>query len=193
MGYCFCLVSLFKQVHYMHTVVANATEWSGILIYEVLEGDVDDPANFKLFAHELIPMDVGSSGYTEYEFDPSDEYSFERIAEAMEKGYKIGHIHTHHNMGTFFSGTDMSELHDNAPNHNFYLSLIVDYKNHEDWCAKVAVDGEEVTVGKVKTEGFLKRTGTVKTITKWRGHSGDQSVEREEDLPRMKTITVRKK
>ncbi len=133
---------LIKQVHYMHTVVENGTEWSGILIYEVISGDVDNTEEFVLHAHELVPMDVGSSGYTEYEFDPADEYSFERIATALEEGKKIGHIHTHHNMGTFFSGTDMSELHDNAPNHNFYLSLIVDYKNHGDWCAKVAVDGE---------------------------------------------------
>lgn len=172
---------LINQVHYMHTVVQNQTEWSGILLYEVMSGDVDNPEEFVLYAHELIPMDVGSSGYTEYEFDPSDEYSFERIATALEKGMKIGHIHTHHSMGTFFSGTDMSELHDNAPNHNFYLSLIVDYKNHGDWMAKVAIDGEEITTGTVKTEGFFKRTGVVKTVTKWRGHSGDASVEREED------------
>ena len=172
---------IIKQIHYMHTVVQNATEWSGILVYEVLAGDVDDPGNFELYAHELIPMDVGSSGYTEYEFDPSDDYSFERIADYLEKGYKIGHIHTHHNMGTFFSGTDMSELHDNAPNHNFYLSLIVDYKNHGDWVAKVAIDGKEVTTGVVKTEGFFKRSGIVKTITNWTGHSGHASTEREED------------
>ena len=35
----------------------------------------------------------------------------------------------------FFSGTDWSELEDNAPNHNFYLSLIVN--NFMDFCAKV--------------------------------------------------------
>lgn len=30
-------------------------------------------------------------------------------------------------MTTFFSGTDMSELHDNAGSHNYYLSLIVNF------------------------------------------------------------------
>lgn len=38
---------------------------------------------------------------------------------------RIGHIHSHNTMGVFFSGTDWGELEDNAPNHNYYLSLIV--------------------------------------------------------------------
>ena len=172
---------LVKQVHTLHTMVEKNTEWSGILVYEVLKGDVDDPSEFELFAHEVIPMDVGSSGYTEYSFDANDDYSFERIADYLEKGYKLGHIHTHHSMGTFFSGTDMSELHDNAPNHNFYLSLIVDYKNHGDWCAKVAISGEEVTTGTVKTTGFYKREGIVEKITRWTGHSGAKEVALMED------------
>jgi hypothetical protein len=36
----------------------------------------------------------------------------------------------------FFSGTDMAELNDNSPSHNFYLSLIVN--NYMDFMAKVA-------------------------------------------------------
>lgn len=40
----------------------------------------------------------------------------------------------------FFSGTDWSELEDNAPNHNFYLSLIVN--NFMDFCAKVCFIAE---------------------------------------------------
>jgi len=45
-------------------------------------------------------------------------------------------IHTHHNMETFFSGTDMGELHDSAPSYNYFLSLIVNYKN--EYIAKIA-------------------------------------------------------
>jgi hypothetical protein len=43
-------------------------------------------------------------------------------------------------MAVFFSGTDMAELNDNAPAHNFYLSLIVN--NAMDFLAKVAFIGE---------------------------------------------------
>lgn len=60
-------------------------------------------------------------------------------------------------MSCFFSGTDMSELHDNAPNHNYYLSLIVNYKEDtaNSWCAKVAYVTEE------------KKEGVRKVITSW--------------------------
>ena len=44
----------------------------------------------------------------------------------------------------FFSGTDIQELKDNAPAHNYYLSLIVN--NYMDFCAKVAF------IGKVEEE-----------------------------------------
>lgn len=43
----------------------------------------------------------------------------------------------------FFSGTDLSELDDNAPNHNIYLSLIVN--NYMDFTAKVAFIAEAST------------------------------------------------
>lgn len=168
--------NLIKQVHYMHTVVERNIEWSGILVYEVLEGDINTPKDLKLFVHELIPMDVGTSGYTEYEYDAEDDYSFERIADALEKGYKLGQIHTHHSMGTFFSGTDMSELHDNVVKHNFYLSLIVDYKNHGDWVAKIAVDGKEVMSGTVSTTGFKKKTGIITKVISWIGQINTEDV-----------------
>lgn len=37
-------------------------------------------------------------------------------------------IHSHNNMSTFFSPTDISELKDNAINHNFYLSIVTNNK-----------------------------------------------------------------
>lgn len=49
-------------------------------------------------------------------------------------------IHSHNTMAVFFSGTDWSELEDNAPHHNFYLSLIVN--NFMDFCAKVCFISE---------------------------------------------------
>lgn len=172
---------LIMQVHYLHHVVKASTEWSGVLIYSVVEGDVDKPSELVLLAEKLLPMDVGTSGYTEYEFSP-DSPHFDEWCDALEAGKKIGHIHTHHNMGTFFSGTDMSELHDNAPNHNFYLSLIVDYKAHDKWCAKVAIDGEEIIDIDLKVEGYRKTTGFSKTLAKWMGHSGPMEARSEQEF-----------
>lgn len=53
-------------------------------------------------------------------------------------------------MNCYFSGVDKDELFENSPNHNFYLSLIVNYKDHKSWCAKVAVMTERVTEGELK-------------------------------------------
>lgn len=60
-------------------------------------------------------------------------------------------------MAAYFSSTDSAELHDNAPNHAYYLSLIVNYKDIKDWCAKIAICGEQEV------------TGTTETKTSWKG------------------------
>lgn len=52
-------------------------------------------------------------------------------------------IHSHNNMSVFFSGTDVSELEDNAPNHEYYLSLIVNNKGDKQ--AKVCHVAKRLT------------------------------------------------
>jgi hypothetical protein len=108
-------------------------EWSGVLFYS-LEGSIKDPENMVLTLQDILPMHKGTSSYTEYTFD-------ERVINYMmdnpeSDDWKMGHIHSHNTMNVFFSGTDWSELEDNAPNHNFYLSLIVN--NFMEFTAKVA-------------------------------------------------------
>ena len=95
----------------------------------------------ELHAEDIIPMDKGSQGATEYEynkksmFDTSKfddkhidyvESMWDEHPEVLE--WKVGHIHSHNNMSVFFSGVDMKELEDNAKSHNFYLSLVVNNK-----------------------------------------------------------------
>lgn len=50
---------------------------------------------------------------------------------------------SHNSMTSFFSDTDTQELQDNAPNHNYYLSLIVN--NDLQMTAKLAFIGEQET------------------------------------------------
>lgn len=139
--------NVHEQIKYLHQNVSQNTEWSGIIIYETVSGSIEDPKNWVIKIEEIIPMDVGTSGYTEYEIDPADDYMSSRLLDALDAGKKMGHIHTHHSMNCFFSGTDMSELHDNAPNHASYLSLIVNYQKPSAWIAKVAIIGETSTKG----------------------------------------------
>lgn len=78
-------------------------------------------------------MDMGDTGYTEFTFT-------EGITPYLQKnqhlrGAILGQIHSHHNMDVFFSPEDTDELHVNAENHNYYLSVIVN--NHGDIIAKL--------------------------------------------------------
>lgn len=72
-------------------------------------------------------MDKGDGASTTYEFtDDIANFHMDKIEENPEWiGVKLGHVHSHHAMGVFFSGTDTEELMDNVNHHNFYLSLIV--------------------------------------------------------------------
>jgi len=112
----------------------NQVEWSGCIFYKFLSEDatLSDTSTLTIKVMDLIPLDKGSAGFTEYNFD-------ERVLTYMtEMDYfdlKIGHIHSHHNMKTFFSGTDMSELNDNSEFIKPYLSLIVN--NHQEFSCKL--------------------------------------------------------
>ena len=89
-------------------------------------------------------MDEGSSAYTEYSFD--EEFVSFLMKNPRLMTMNRGHIHSHNSMGVFFSGTDNSELVDNAPNYNHYFSLIVNNKN--DMTARVAFVVDIQTIGK---------------------------------------------
>lgn len=113
---------IITQINYLHGKVGKE-EWSGMLMYDVRSGSPADVENFILDAKHVFLMDIGTAAYTEYEADGDIVDIYDNIEEAME--WKTGHIHTHHSMEAYFSGTDMSELNDNVDKHNYYLSLIV--------------------------------------------------------------------
>lgn len=144
----------------------STIEWSGILIYDIV-GDVRDTETCRIELKDIVPMDKGSTGYTTYKLDPKvvmDHY----MTHPEHEDFLIGHIHSHHNMDVFFSGVDTDELHENAPNHNMYLSLIVN--NKDETCCKLVFlaevkeasisfldkDGEEtLTMGNLEPQSKL--------------------------------------
>ena len=130
-------VEVLHQIQYLCKCISKV-EWSGALFYTT-EGSIENPETFKITLKTILPLDMGSSAYTEYNLD---ERFMDFIEEDFEERctWKLGHIHSHNSMAVFFSGTDMAELNDNAPAHNFYLSLIVN--NAMDFIAKVAFIGE---------------------------------------------------
>ncbi len=133
-------VGLQRRIEWLHKMV-GAKEWCGVLFYKRLDGDIDNPRSLKLYAQDLYLMDIGKETYTEADFSPDTAIEmWDTVADTNGEvdygAWKRGLIHTHHNMTTFFSGTDMSELHDNVGTHNYYLSLIVNFSGV--WTAKVA-------------------------------------------------------
>ena len=87
-----------------------------------------------MIAEELYLQDIGTEAYTEYDY--GEDYITLMMNNPKLQDCKVAHAHSHHNMATFFSGTDLSEIYDNSEFHNYYLSLIVN--NRGDMCAKVA-------------------------------------------------------
>lgn len=116
----------------------NTVEWSGVL-YHTSEGDFEKPSEFICRPEHILLMDKGTSGYTEYDFSsPLFMDGLHDKPELMDM--TAGHIHSHHSMQSFFSGTDQDELAENALNYNYYLSLIVN--NSGQYVARVAWPGE---------------------------------------------------
>jgi proteasome lid subunit RPN8/RPN11 len=111
----------------------NTVEWSG-LVFCKTEGHPINPETFSIRAIDILPMHKGEPTYTEFEID-------ERIIDAYDNNpeledCKMGIIHSHVNMGVFFSGTDSSTLNEYAKLSNFCISLIVNNKG--EMVAKVA-------------------------------------------------------
>lgn len=145
---------ILDKIRYLCRVIPMV-EWSGILLYETT-GSIQDPDNMVITLKDIILMNKGSKAYTEYSFNEQKRdqsgYTDRHIdyCEEVEDAifWQIGHIHSHNNMNVFFSGTDMEELNDNSPCHNFYLSLIVN--NRLDFEAKISF------VAKAEVEGGAK-------------------------------------
>lgn len=138
-------VGLQKQIRYHHEQVGGK-EWCGILFYRHLEGEFDAPETLLFEGTDFYLMDIGREAYTEADMDSNSiidkwntvNYHYESDEDSDQKysDFKSGLIHTHHNMNAFFSGTDMAELRESTPAHNYYLSLIVNFDGK--YVAKVA-------------------------------------------------------
>lgn len=163
---------LNSQIQYLCTMIPDV-EWSGILFHDI-EGNTDNIDSVKLYAQEVLPMNMGTSGYTEYNYDEAyvkhlkakvDNKMPEFIKMLKEHPDKnrISHIHSHNKMAVFFSGTDVQELIDGSEGKNYYLSLIVNNKG--EMCAKIAYRGIIKSSGSV-IETVTYKDAFAKNITK---------------------------
>ena len=109
-----------RLIRYLCQTIPNV-EWSGTLFY-TYKGSYAE-GNLEIECVDIYPMDIGSSTYTEFEMSP-DVISY--MAEHPELlDCQMGLIHSHNNMATFFSGTDLATLREEGNDRNHFVSLIV--------------------------------------------------------------------
>lgn len=117
-----------EYINTLHSEVGN-TEWSGILFYKLTKGNIKQFKNLEFTVEFIYPMNIGSSTYTEFEYNNHVMNAYDIKDDLIECSNSL--IHSHHSMGTFFSGTDNDELLSNCTNFNYYISLIVNFaKNY---------------------------------------------------------------
>lgn len=75
-------------------------EWSGILFYKI-EGTFEDKS-LVIRCIDLFQMDIGTSGYTEFNVSPDMATYMVDHPELLEEGVYQGLIHSHNNMAKQF-------------------------------------------------------------------------------------------
>jgi len=129
-----------------------STEWSGILFYTPT-GEFEDNS-LQINCVDILPMDIGSTTYTEFDMSP-DVISY--MAENPELlDCKMGLIHSHNNMQSFFSGTDLNTLKSEGKDRNHFVSLIVN--NAGTYTAAITRKIKYKSIRNLSYEGF---NGTV--------------------------------
>ncbi|HRT03770.1 MAG TPA: hypothetical protein P5513_07515 [Candidatus Diapherotrites archaeon] len=133
--------SVINKIKYLCTVIPNL-EWSGVLFYTV-EGTIKEPSGFSINLKDILPMDRGTAGSTEFTYDKRYVDFLMNNEERLE--WRSGLIHSHNNMGVFFSGVDNEELSINSKAHNYYLSVVVN--NRLDIIGRIAINSSvEATI-----------------------------------------------
>ena len=109
------------KIRHLCSVIHNV-EWSGTLFYRST-GSFEQ-GTFEVTCVDLFVMDIGSSGYTEYNDSP-DIVTYRIDHNLLGSDIQEGLIHSHNTFSAFFSGTDRSTLVEEGTNSNHFVSLIV--------------------------------------------------------------------
>ena len=147
---------------YLNSRCSNI-EWSGVGVMKV-EGDLHNDT-LKLHVIDLLLKDVGTAGYTEYDWGTTLAEYFEENEDKWPVMFFS--IHSHHNMGVSPSGVDDKHLYDNISNFPFHLSVIVN--NKLDFNARIATDMviESVSVRGMDSSYFSKQVNDGRIIVEY--------------------------
>ena len=145
------------EINELCTKISN-TEWSGTVFFTI-SGDTNNIADLTITVVKVFLQDIGTSTYTEYEFTPEFANFLANNSELMSNTIS-GHIHSHHSMKTFFSGTDAKELEDSVKSleSGIFFSLIVNNDGEYTAGLALAVKAERSTQINYSIPTYLKGT-----------------------------------
>ena len=109
-----------RKIRYICQQVWN-DEWSGTLFYKP-EGKFED-GSLTIRCVDIYVMDIGTAAYTEFDMSPDVVSYMANNPELLD--CQMGLIHSHNNMSTFFSSTDIDTLKEEGIDRNHFVSLIV--------------------------------------------------------------------
>lgn len=98
-----------------------STEWSGTLFF-THEGSFENN-DLVIRCVDIYIMDIGTQAYTEFDMNPDVIAYMTENPKLLD--CQMGLIHSHNNMSTFFSGTDIATLKEEGRDRNNFVSLIV--------------------------------------------------------------------
>ena len=131
-------------------------EWSGTLFYKP-EGKFED-GTLAIRCVDIYVMDIGTAAYTEFDMSPDVISYMTDNPELLN--CQMGLIHSHNNMSTFFSGTDIATLKEEGIDRNHFVSLIVN--NEGTYTAAIT---RKVKATKTITENFSYPTFEDEEVT----------------------------
>lgn len=123
-------------------------EYSGTLFYTV-SGSFETN-DLVINAFDFLLQDIGTGAYTEFNQSPDVIGYMVEHPELLDETVHQGLMHSHHNMGAFFSGTDTSTLREEGSDRVHFVSLIIDTKG----TYQAAIT--RVVVEEMKATGFIK-------------------------------------
>ena len=115
---------MHNKIQYLHSRF-ESTEWSGPAWYTIKKKTKQGfPTKVEL--EYFKPIDLGNTGSTELDGEklgkvlPAIYKKFPKLKKSF-----MGLIHSHHNMGAFFSGTDESTALEQAPVEGLFFTTVV--------------------------------------------------------------------
>lgn len=138
-------------------------EYSGTLFYTV-EGSFEND-DLVINAFDFLLQDIGTSGYTEFYQSPDVIHYMVEHPELLDENVYQGLMHSHHRLGAFFSGKDISTLRIEGSDRVHFVSLIIDTVGNYKAAITRLVREEMQATGFIKYPTFNNREISGSPIT----------------------------